>query len=558
MVLFFADHDLYAFIKEYILKGRDRMKMLSKKGKQFMVLTCFLYIFTALLDVIGIYWSGKTIEFVELGDIRGLFWQAAARIVLLIFSYFFTGLAMASRLAFLANGELGVKNGIMKNILRRSFRDFRKQDNAFYLNVLTTDVDMYVQQYLDNIPLALNTVTTMLCAAIMLLWMHPLLLVVALIVSALPMAAVRAFTNVRQQTKMIYSETAEQYTNVLKETIEGYETIRFSGGEEYSRSRYGQAGAKRQRAWSKDVYMGQMSFELLMHVAGFSGIICAVVGGFLVIKGIMSVGMIFAALNYFSSISNGFSNLTNYIVNIRSTRKVMEKLQNQQDMPCPESNALSAQSQPVIEYDNVSFAFGERKLYDGFTQCFFPGGCYAVVGESGSGKSTLIKLLLKYFDNYQGSIRLAGKDIQQLSESEIYGMIGVINQTPYLFNASLYENIVLFGEDLKRDSEEYAQLLRELNLDSLAQRVGENPLGDFGDNISGGERQRINIARALRRHPSILIFDEPTTGLDPENVTMINEFIFNLQNVTRIVITHNWDQKYLRKFDEIIRITGDS
>ena len=534
------------------------MKLLSKKGKLLMLLTCLLYILTALVDVIGIYWSGKTVEYVESGDIRGLFWQALARIVLLLFSYFLTGAAMASRLAFLANGELGVKNDIMKNILRRPFIDFRRQDNAFYLNVLTTDVDLYVQQYLDNIPLVLNTATTMLCAAAMLLWMHPLLLVVALIVSALPMAAVKVFTNVRQRTKTIYSETSEQYTNVLKETIEGYETIRFGGGEEYSRSRYGQAGANRQRAWSKDVYMGQMSFELLMHVAGVSGIACAVVGGFLAIKGIMSIGMIFAALNYFSSISNGFSNLTNYIVNIRSTGKVMEKLQKQQEISCPESSALPAQSEPMIEYDKVSFAFGERKLYDGFTQCFSPGGCYAVVGESGNGKSTLIKLLLKYFDDYQGSIRLAGKDIQQLSETEIYGMIGVVDQTPYLFNASLYENITLFSGKPEQDSEEYAMLLRELNISSLAQRVGEKPLGDFGDHISGGERQRINIARALRRHPRILIFDEPTTGLDPENVAMINELIFKLRDVTRIVITHNWDQEYLNRFDEIIKITENS
>ncbi len=91
-------------------------------------------------------------------------------------------------------------------------------------------------------------------------------------------------------------------------------------------------------------------------------------------------------------------------------------------------------------------------------------------------------------------------------------------------------------------------------LTALAQRVGNTPLGDFGDNISGGERQRINIARAMRRHPRIMVFDEPTTGLDPENVNLINEFIFDHTDMLRIVIGHNRDSEYLKRFDDVIHI----
>ena len=177
-----------------------------------------------------------------------------------------------------------------------------------------------------------------------------------------------------------------------------------------------------------------------------------------------------------------------------------------------------------------------------------------MVGESGSGKSTLVKLLLKYYDDYQGTISLAGQDIRQLSEREVYKLVGVVDQSPYLFNASLYENITLFSGQPGQGSEEYQALVQKLNLTALAERVGDVPLGDFGDKISGGERQRINIARALRLDPKILVFDEPTTGLDPENVEMINEFIFDLQGVTRIVVSHNWSEDYLGRFDGVIRI----
>ena len=112
----------------------------------------------------------------------------------------------------------------------------------------------------------------------------------------------------------------------------------------------------------------------------------------------------------------------------------------------------------------------------------------------------------------------------------------------------------MFSGNPKKDSDEYKNLLNDLNLTALAKQVGDVPLGDFGDNISGGERQRINIARTMLRKPEILIFDEPTTGLDPENAALIDNFIFNHKGITRIVISHNWAEDYLNRFDEIIKL----
>lgn len=124
----------------------------------------------------------------------------------------------------------------------------------------------------------------------------------------------------------------------------------------------------------------------------------------------------------------------------------------------------------------------------------------------------------------------------------------------YLFNASLYDNITMFSGYPERDSAEYHQLLADLNLEELANQVGDQPLGDLGENLSGGERQRINIARALRMKKPIMVFDEPTTGLDPENTKLINELIFTHTEAMRIVITHDRREDYLARFDYVISI----
>ena len=530
------------------------MKILSLKGKWLLTLTCAMYMAMSAVNAAGAYLSGKTHECAELGNLTGVVQLCLIKLGLLVFSYLLTGISLGIRLAYLSNGELGIKDSIVHNLLRRPFSEFRRENSAFYLNLSNTDTDMYVSGFLWNIPLVAHTVASMVLSAILLWILHPFMLPAALAMAALPLLVTKPFANMRQKSKTAYSEASENYTNVLKETVEGCGAIRSNGREQACEDRHGVANSTRQRAWAKDFFIGQMSFESLLSMGGLSGTVCMLLGGWLVMQGIMSAGMIYSALNYFSAISNGFSNMTNYIVEMRSTKGTIEKLGKQRDMPCPVDSGLSISPQTDTVYEDVSFAFGDRQLYSGLTERFALGGCYAVVGESGSGKSTLLKLLLKYYDGYQGTISLGGQDIRQLSEQEVYKLVGVVDQNPYIFNASLYENITMFGGLPNRDSEEYHALLQKLNLTALAQRVGDVPLGDFGDNISGGERQRINIARALRRNPKILIFDEPTTGLDPENITMINEFIFNLRDVTRIVISHNWSEDYLGRFDNVIRI----
>ena len=117
-----------------------------------------------------------------------------------------------------------------------------------------------------------------------------------------------------------------------------------------------------------------------------------------------------------------------------------------------------------------------------------------------------------------------------------------------------YDNITLFGNAPKQESSEYQDILKQMNLVRLADRVQGKALGDFGDVLSGGERQRIALARVLLRKPKVIIFDEPTTGLDPDNREIINNLIFALSDATRIVITHNHSEDFLSKFDVVVRL----
>ncbi|MCD8023798.1 MAG: ATP-binding cassette domain-containing protein, partial [Lachnospiraceae bacterium] len=341
-----------------------------------------------------------------------------------------------------------------------------------------------------------------------------------------------------------YSDVAEEQGGILKENLEGYEAIRSDGSWRAFYDRFHLVASEKYIGLTRLNFaqtVGRYSSWDILSVIHCVEITMAV---WQVMQGRLSEGMLVAVVSYVSSVSNGAGNLIEYVMAIRSTKELRSKLKAESSAPCEEITADFKDMPAVVEYEKVSFSFGARQLYQDMSFRFQPGGCYVIVGESGSGKSTLTKLLLKYYEDYTGTIYLAGKDIRGLTEGDIYQLVSVVNQSPYLFNVSLYENITMFGSKPGKNSKEYQELLNSLNLTELAKRVGDEPLGDFGDKISGGERQRINIARSMRHHPAIMIFDEPTTGLDPENARLINEFIFSQTDMTRIIIRHDWTEDY--------------
>lgn len=504
--------------------------------------------------MLSIYYGARILELAQNSQKGDMIWNIVLAVVTLLLYYFLNIASTVFRLKYLSHTEVCLKEGIMKNLLARPWQAFRRHNGAYYLNLLTTDTDLYRTDVLSSITGIVDAAFSVLLSVVMLFVLNPWLCLAGAVVSLLPLSLNNLFTQMQQKTKTAFSKQSEQYTNSLKETVEGHETIHIQENAGIFLNRFSRASEDKQKAYFSYSFSRNLNAYTLYTVASFANVAGLAVGGFLVLGGSLNAAMMLAATGYFSSIANGFSNGIENIITIRSSKGIRNKLLEEQSCPCPVDSGATLEVPAAVSYEDVSFGFGERELYSHFRKDFRPGACCAIVGESGSGKSTLVKLLLKYFDDYTGAIRLGGRDIRDLSETEVFSRVTMVGQTPFLFNASLYENITMFSGQPERQSEAYQSLLRALNLVDLAEQVGDRPLGDFGDTISGGERQRISMARALRNHTGIMIFDEPTTGLDPENVRLIQEFIFNLRDVTRIVITHDRSEPFLERFDEVIYI----
>lgn len=519
---------------------------------QSFLFACLFYFLESGASAIKVYYSASILEMAQAGDFQKMIVSLGVALIACIGLFVIEFLNCKARLAYISETELFTKRSIMNSILKRPINKFRLKDDAYYFNLLTSDIDTYRTDFLSNKLLIVSWVSYTISSSVMLYKLNPWLLVTGIILAAIPICTNGLFTNISKKAKNNVSETSEQHAGVLQEIIKGYETIRMDNSSPHIEKRFDIFFVAKRKAMNHYSFVQSMDMQAFYTFASLTTLIGVGVGGYLVIDGKLSAVMMLAAQSYFATLSNAISNITAYVVEMRATKDIRAKIKR-------ESKTVSKTgTQPLVEgdisYENVGFSFEGHKLFSNFSFTFHPGKAYAIIGESGCGKSTLIKMLLKYYDRYSGAIKVSGKDIKSISEDELYQHIGVVDQTAYLFNASLYDNITLFSGYPKENSAEYQQLLAKFKLQKLAEQVGNQKLGDFGEKISGGERQRINIARAMRTKKPIMIFDEPTTGLDPENSKVINQIILNQTDIMRIVITHDRSEEYLSQFDAVISL----
>ena len=206
-----------------------------------------------------------------------------------------------------------------------------------------------------------------------------------------------------------------------------------------------------------------------------------------------------------------------------------------------------------ISVDHLSFGYEEEKpVLQDVSFHFEVGKSYAIVGSSGSGKSTLLNLLMASHDGYNGSIRYDETELQQIHSESLYEMVSVVQQNVFIFNASIRDNITMFSDF---PNEEVDRAIKLSGLSKLIAERGEDYLcGENGSGLSGGEKQRISIARSLLKRSRVLLVDEATAALDAQTAFQVSNAILDLDELTRIVVTHALDEALLKRYDCVLTL----
>lgn len=187
---------------------------------------------------------------------------------------------------------------------------------------------------------------------------------------------------------------------------------------------------------------------------------------------------------------------------------------------------------------------------------FEAGKSYALVGGSGSGKSTLLNLLMGSYDSYDGRIDYDGKELKQLNLDSLYDLMSIIQQNVFVFDSNIQNNITMFKDFDQKRIQAAAEKAGLANL--IEQKGFQYACGENGNGLSGGERQRISIARCLLKGSSVMLVDEATAALDANTAVAITNSILEIEDLTRIIVTHRLEETLLKKYDKIFVLQNGS
>lgn len=201
-----------------------------------------------------------------------------------------------------------------------------------------------------------------------------------------------------------------------------------------------------------------------------------------------------------------------------------------------------------IKAENLSLNFEDSEILHKMNVVISQNSRVLIIGKSGSGKSSILKILMGVNDKYDGIITINNQNLKLIEENDFNNNVTYLQQKPYIYNEDLLTNLTL-GKDYPQKK-----------IDEVIERCSLSHLKHYTQiddkKVSGGEISRIGIARALLSDKKIMIFDEPTASLDPENTEIINNIIFDLKDKIIIVISHIWEERFKNKFDQVIYLKG--
>lgn len=463
----------------------------------------------------------------------------------------------ASQPRFLERAMRQYKDFAFKKLTEKNISSFRDESAAGYLSALTNDAASIETNYLAQM-LAMITKAVTFIGALLLMCRYSLLMTaIAAGLTVLPLIASLLTGNRLQAVESRVSERNGEFTAALSDCLAGFTVVKnFKAEREIFR-----LFAQSNKALEHEKFTGRRIKMLVGMIGAVTGIFAQlgvfIAGVYLSMKGgSMTPGAVVLFVNLMNFIISPIAELPGLLACRKAALGLVDKLAAALERSSSrEGSETLNKLENGIRLENVSFAYEPGKtVLHGINAEFEAGKAYALVGGSGSGKSTLLNLLMAAETNYSGHILADGIELSDISTESLYGTMAAIQQNVFVFNASIKDNVSMFRDFPKTEMDE---AIARAHLGALIRERGEDYLcGENGSGLSGGEKQRISIARSLLKKSSVLLADEVTAALDAQTAHRVSSDILDLQGITRIVVTHTLEESLLRRYDKIFVLRG--
>lgn len=451
------------------------------------------------------------------------------------------------------------KDFAFRKLTQKSISAFHTENTANYISAFFSDATTMENGYLEMQFHILSNIIIMFGALVMMIAYSPIMTAAACLFFLLPIGVSYITGNQIEKAEKTISEKNSKLAAVLKDSLSGFSVIKSFQAENAISELFTKSNAAAEQAKCR-------KRKLITVISGLSSVASVtaqlgtfLVGAFLALSGFpITSGILFVFIDLTALVINPIRELPEQLASRKAAATLIDKLVTSLENNVREEGAeISKPLSRGITVENLTFGYemGSDVLHE-VSAKFDIGKKYAIVGASGSGKSTLLNLLMASHGNYVGKICYDEYEVKEISSKSLYDKVSMIQQNVFVFNASIRDNITMFHEFPEKEVNRAMELS---GLSALIAERGEEYLcGENGNGLSGGEKQRIAIARSLLRKSQVLLVDEATAALDAETAYQVSSAILRLKDVTGIVVTHSLDENLLKQYDGILTLKNGS
>ncbi len=520
-----------------------------------LVLACI--IISSVCSLFPSILTGNIIDVLTGEDMGG--WIGAGITALIRLILLSLGLTMVSNL--LGVGQTYLNNWIAQHISfdmrNQMYRHLQKMSQRFFTSANQGDIITRMTSDISGVEFVVtNTFTSilsnMITLAVALIAMFQKNWILALAgIAVVPLFILPTRLAGKRRWKLAGEAQAcnDEINGILNETlsVSGQLLVKLFGREKSEYARYEEANSRMIGLNIREKMAGRWFFMLLSTLTAIGPMLLYLLGGILIMKydSSLSVGDITVLVALLGRMYGPVNSLLNIQVDWIRSMAMFTRIFEYYDMKPeiddkPDAVELTGAKGEIV-FDHVSFTYnGERMILKDINFTLHSGDCVAIVGPSGSGKSTIVNLIPRLWDATEGRVIFDGHDVRDLTLHSLRDEVGVVTQETYLFNGTIRQNLLYAKPDATE--EEMIEACRKANIYDFirSQPDGlDTVVGNRGLKLSGGEKQRISIARALLKDPALLIFDEATSALDSISEAAIQDAINPLiEERTSILIAH--------------------
>lgn len=466
---------------------------------------------------------------------------------------------LKARISYLWN--VRVKKELMANILTRDPVYFESKDKASYISLFNNDLKFIEENYLFSVDWIISNIALLLVCLVYGFTINIEITMIIFVFGIIVMLISKFISSLSSNENEKYMKSLNSYNEILNDGFYGYGTLLSFNKTANFLKKFAKRTRENEKIHEKSLFLNSSRISVINISSMILQTFLMLLSALFVYWGKIEAFYFPVLLSLMNIIIWPMQEIADSYGNIISTKKIRQRILDEfsfeeDDDLIQNGDRIISQEKSAILFSDVSFAYDTKEILDKASFRINKNDHVIISGASGTGKSTIFKLITKELRPGGGNIFIGNENIKDLNREEIYEKISIVAQKPMIFRDTILANIVLFENDEDIDYKKLDESIKKSGLSPLIDNLEDGyktVIKDAGSNLSGGEKQRIEIARALYKDNPIILIDEATSALDLKMASEIEEIFANLDK-TLVSISHRRDIDYSKYYDKIIEI----